>query len=133
MLQAASVLSVLVLGLWLYCLLDVVLTDPSLVRNLPKLAWVVLVVLLPLVGSAVWLVGGRPQRATFAPGGTRPRPSRRAARGAHPAGRSRPSSPKGPDDDPAFLAQLDRRLREQGTGADDEADERDGGEADDAA
>ncbi|MFA9446752.1 PLDc N-terminal domain-containing protein [Egicoccus sp. AB-alg6-2] len=106
-----------------YCLLDVVLSDEHEVRNLPKLAWVLLVVLVWGLGGLVWLLAGRPVRAGAAPGGGPTRPVRggppphRTPPGPHPAGRgrpyppSRPAAPRGPDDDPDFLRRLDDRLR----------------------
>jgi hypothetical protein len=48
-------------ALWAYCLVDVVSCPPNRVRNLPKLGWVLLVVLFPFVGSIAWLVAGRPR------------------------------------------------------------------------
>ena len=53
------------LALWIYCIFDVITTDDSLIRNLPKLVWVAIVLLLPDIGSIAWLVAGRPQRASF--------------------------------------------------------------------
>lgn len=55
------------LGLWIFCLVDVVVTDEASCRNLPKPAWLLLVLLVPLVGSIVWLVAGRPERVPGAP------------------------------------------------------------------
>ncbi len=55
--------------LWIYCVVDVVVTDSMLVRNLPKLTWLFLVVFVPTVGSIVWLVAGRPEGASLAVGG----------------------------------------------------------------
>lgn len=49
--------------LWVYCLVDVIGTRDDRVRNLPKWAWIVLVLLFPLVGSIAWLVAGRPEKA----------------------------------------------------------------------
>jgi hypothetical protein len=51
----------LVLALDIFCLIDVITSDESRVRNLPKIAWFVLILLFPLIGSIVWLAGGRPQ------------------------------------------------------------------------
>ena len=48
----------LVLGLWIFCFIDVLMTPETACRNLPKLAWVFLVLLLPVFGSIVWLVAG---------------------------------------------------------------------------
>ena len=46
----------------IFCLIDCVQTDADLVRNLPKVGWIVLIVLLPLVGGVAWLIAGRPPR-----------------------------------------------------------------------
>jgi hypothetical protein len=58
-----AVVSVLMFGFVLYCVLDLVLTDESRVRNLPKLVWLLLIVIVPLIGGIAWLVGGRPEGA----------------------------------------------------------------------
>lgn len=57
------------LFLWVYCVVDVVVTDSMLVRNLPKSTWLFLVIFVPTVGSIVWLVAGRPEGASLAVGG----------------------------------------------------------------
>ena len=88
--------------LWIYCILDVIATDESLVRNLPKLPWLFIVIFLPTVGSVAWLALGRPQFAGWRPGDTSPRQAR-PVRGPeddpdwlrHPGGRGAPSG--GPD------------------------------------
>jgi hypothetical protein len=46
-------------GLWLFCLIDVITTDESNMRNLPKLVWVPIVLFLFDIGSILWLVAGR--------------------------------------------------------------------------
>jgi hypothetical protein len=61
MLYLDGVVGLVVLGLWVFCLIDVISTDESLCRNLSKPLWLLLVVLLPAVGSMAWLVAGRPQ------------------------------------------------------------------------
>ena len=71
------------LALTVYCTVDVIQTPEAAVRNLPKLAWLVVVLLFAVVGPAAWLIAGRP------------RTGRRAIR--------RPPRPQGPDDDPEFL------------------------------
>lgn len=109
MIRVFGLLSVLYFVFFLYCLLDVVLSESSLVRNLPKLVWVFIVLIVPLAGGIAWLVAGRPERATAAPGSTRSRPRRR-----------RPQTPMGPDDDPGFLRRLDEQLQES---PEDEPDE----------
>lgn len=57
----------LIVVLWVFCVVDVILTRPDRARHLPKIGWLVLVLLFPLVGSVAWLVAGRP-RAGRAPG-----------------------------------------------------------------
>lgn len=71
------------LALTVYCTVDVIQTPEAGVRNLPKLAWLVVVLLFAVVGPAAWLIAGRP------------RTGRRAIR--------RPPRAQGPDDDPEFL------------------------------
>ena len=61
MLYLDGLLGLVVLGLWIFCLIDVITTDESACRNLSKTLWLVLVVFLPAVGSLAWLVAGRPQ------------------------------------------------------------------------
>lgn len=101
--------ALLFVALWLFCLFDVITTDPSLCRNLPKGFWVLLVLLLPDVGSIIWLVAGRTWNTAQRPGGLpykgnsgvispTSRPNRRATN---------------PDDDEAFLRQLRDRAQSQ--------------------
>jgi hypothetical protein len=61
--------SVLLL-LWLYCIFDVISTDEAMMRNLPKGAWLLIVIFLPDVGSLAWLLLGRPLYAGWRPGDT---------------------------------------------------------------
>lgn len=68
MLYFDGLLGFVTLGLWIFCLVDVITTDESSCRNMPKGLWLLLVLVVPLVGSIVWLVAGRPQQATRAYG-----------------------------------------------------------------
>src|SRR5688572_18721150 len=61
------------IGLMVFCVLDVIQTDESLMRNLNnKIIWLMLVIFLPVVGSIAWLVAGRPSKASWSAGSTRP-------------------------------------------------------------
>lgn len=91
----------LVIALWIFCFIDVLLTPEGSCRNLPKLAWVFLVLLLPFIGSIAWLVAGRPWNK--APRAQRQPATRRPTRAA----------PIAPDDDEEFLAGLRRRAEER--------------------
>lgn len=50
----------IVMIVWVACLVDVIRADEHEVRNLPKPLWLMVVILLPLVGSVLWLLVGRP-------------------------------------------------------------------------
>ncbi|WP_034274137.1 PLD nuclease N-terminal domain-containing protein [Haloechinothrix halophila] len=55
--------SLFLLALWLYCIYNVITTDESGCRNLPKVLWLVIVIFVPTVGSIMWLIAGRPVTA----------------------------------------------------------------------
>jgi hypothetical protein len=65
------------LALWLYCIFDAISSDQALVRNLPKLLWLLIVIFLPSIGSIAWLILGRPKPAVLLPGDVTHRPARR--------------------------------------------------------
>jgi hypothetical protein len=52
----------------LIALVDIVSRDDSQVRGLPKLVWVLLVVFVPLLGSALWFIVGHDWSAARAAG-----------------------------------------------------------------
>src|SRR5690606_3625852 len=72
------------LGLAIYALVDCIQTDESKVRGIPKLIWIILIVLITFVGPIAWLIAGKERQL----------PGR---------GPARPRGPLGPDDDPDFL------------------------------
>ncbi|KUN08736.1 hypothetical protein AQI95_06910 [Streptomyces yokosukanensis] len=86
----------LVLALWIYAFVDCLNTPEEEVRHLPKIAWVIIILLFGevLVGPVAWLITGRARQA--AAGGTRP-----AERGRGAATRW-----VAPDDNPEFLKSL---------------------------
>jgi Phospholipase_D-nuclease N-terminal len=98
-----GVFGVIAFAVWIFCIIDVITTPAAQVRNLPKLLWLVVVVLLVDVGSIAWLIAGRPwaQRPLTAPGRRPGTPARTPAR------------PSNPDDDEDFLAGLRLRAEEQ--------------------
>lgn len=84
----------LIIVLWIFCLIDVATADEHGVRNIPpKLAWLVVVVLLPLVGSVMWLLAGRPVGGGIWGGGSGTRPP-------HTSGDSPSTSPNRADTSP---------------------------------
>jgi hypothetical protein len=85
MLRVVGVL--LAVALYIYFIIDVLRTPRADVRNLPKPVWLLIVVIVPLLGGALWLIFGR----TW------------TSRG----GMFRKRGPVAPDDDPRFLRKLD--------------------------
>lgn len=104
MLYLSEAMGLATLVLWLYCLFDVITTPDVVCRNLPKIAWLVIVLLFPLVGSVCWLVAGRPERS----------PATATSPSAFPEydrpGRFAATSP---DDDEEFLRRCRERAEEQ--------------------
>jgi hypothetical protein len=104
-----------VLGLWLFCLLDVITTDSASVRNLPKITWVFIVIFLFEIGAIAWLIAGRPQSAR------RSLPYK--GNTGIPAEYDRPgrAAAQSPEDDAAFLSQLRMRAESQRQAAAEQA------------
>ncbi len=87
------IIPALVLAFTVYCLIDVLRSEESEIRGLPRLPWVFVVLLFPVAGGAAWFLAGRP-RDTKVPGAERiARPKPRVL---------------GPDDDADFLRTIDR-------------------------
>lgn len=84
--------------LFVACLIDAIQTPTEQARNLPKWAWLLLIVLVPFAGPIAWLFAGRPRRLE-APAST-PWPTRDFA-----------AQPRtiAPDDDPEFLHTLKKQ------------------------
>ncbi len=102
---------VLMFALWLFCIIDVITTPDGSVRNLPKLLWLFIVILLPDVGSIAWLVAGRNWNANG-----RDLPYKGNAGGGRsrgPAGAPVRARATNPDDDDEFLSGLKARADEQ--------------------
>jgi phospholipase D-like protein len=110
------------LALWLFCIIDVIATDEWRVRNLPKWAWLVLVLLLPDIGSIAWLVAGHP----WASRDTAPRT--RAAREFPEYDRPGRHVAANPADDEEFLRGLRERAEAQRQKAAEERRAREAGE-----
>ena len=64
-----GLVALVVLALWIWAIFDVISTDEARMRNLPKMVWLLLVVFFGAVGSIAWLLLGRPEGASFSPGG----------------------------------------------------------------
>lgn len=87
-------------ALTVYCLIDAIQTDEIIMRNLPKIPWIFIILLFPVVGPIAWLVAGRPDRQT------RAGRSQQERWEDHRRSREQKPPPRGPDDDPDFLKDL---------------------------
>jgi hypothetical protein len=82
------ILPVIAAGMLIFAVIDLIRIENERVRGIPKAAWVVIVVLLPIIGPLLWFIIGRERFGRVrAPG---------------------PAAPVAPDDDPAFLTSLGR-------------------------
>lgn len=72
-----------------FTVVDAALIERSRIRGLPKSAWIVVILLVPIVGGVLWLAVGR-------------------VRSGEAAGGSVRRGPVAPDDDPEFLNRLQR-------------------------
>ncbi|AXK33074.1 PLDc_N domain-containing protein [Streptomyces armeniacus] len=103
----------LVLAVWIYAFIDCLNTPEKEVRKLPKVAWVIIVLLFGqvLLGPIAWFAVGRPRKnAPY--GATRPQERRWVA----------------PDDNPEFLKSINedeeaRRRKNRGTTGDEGPDD----------
>ncbi|MFC6597259.1 PLD nuclease N-terminal domain-containing protein [Kitasatospora paranensis] len=97
----------LLLALWVWAFIDCLTAPEEEVRHLPKVVWIVIVLLFPLVGSIAWLAAGRRR------GGVRRAGAPSSARPGDAFGAGRPAPVfVAPDDNPEFLASLDRSNRQ---------------------
>jgi hypothetical protein len=62
MFSLGSVVGIALLLFWIWALLDCIATDAAQCRNLPKVFWIVLIVIIPDIGALVWVLLGRPER-----------------------------------------------------------------------
>jgi hypothetical protein len=128
MLLSGALFALFMMGFWLYCLTDAILTPASEFRGMPKPAWITVITLTFIGGAVAWLIVREPLCSPASPDASAPHPDDPGGRyfrrgrwtGAddavarHPAGRARASAsmvPAGPDDDPEFLRALDRAIR----------------------
>jgi hypothetical protein len=128
MLLSGALFALFLMGFWLYCLTDAILTPASECRGMSKPAWIAVITVTFVGGAVAWLIFREPLCGPGSRPGPEPRPDDpgdRYFRGGrwtaaddavarHPAGRARTSAavaPRGPDDDPEFLRALDRAIR----------------------
>jgi hypothetical protein len=132
----AVLLALFTAGFWVPCLVDVARTPRHEFQRLTKGTWLLLVAAFWVFGAVAWLLIGRPawrwrEPSLWRAQARRTGPGPQEAFRRHPAGRGmelgyeriaadgldreapvRRTRMAGPDDDPEFLLELDRRIRE---------------------
>ena len=104
-----GLVGLVVLGVWIFALIDVLVTPAEEVRHLQKVVWFLIVLLvLPgfeILGIVLWFVFGRPRVSV--PAGQSP--LGRARPGTGGSANRAPQRGVGPDDDIDFLRGLNRK------------------------
>jgi hypothetical protein len=80
----------------IYTVVDIALIDRSRVKGLPKILWVLIVLVLPIIGAVLWFFLGRERLSERGSGGGSVR-----------------RGPRAPDDDPDFLRKLSREQAQE--------------------
>jgi len=101
MVRNLILVALVALAVTLYALIECIRTRPRDVRSLSKPAWVLAIVLLPLIGAVLWFWLGRPRKGAGPGFGGQGRP----AAGPRPTG--------APDDDEQFLRSLEAKRRQK--------------------
>ena len=108
MMRFGLAFGLVVLALCVFCLIDVIGRKDDEIRNLPKVWWILLVLLFPFAGSIAWLVAGRPRSAP-----ARRPPHERASPEFPEYDRPGRAAAADPEADAEFLRKLRERAEEQ--------------------
>lgn len=106
---------ILWLALTLYALIDCIRTPKdNMPGKVPKILWILLILLLSPIGAIAWIIVSRVAAAEAKGGVIEPNiwsseESVPLSFGRKPA----PKQPSAPDDDPEFLEEVSRKLREK--------------------
>lgn len=110
--RVAKIYALVSLGVfvvWVWTLAQVLLTPDALVRRLPKVAWLVIVFLFPMLGTVGWYVFGRPETTGRRTASAYERPTPAFPEYDRP-GRA---AAVDPEKDEEFLRQVRERAEEQ--------------------
>lgn len=102
-----ALLSLLVIAAMVFALVDIIRRDDSQVRHLPKMMWLIIVILLPLIGTVLWFTLGR----EYPEGGPRMPRARRVAT-APPPSAAAPAPARETRSTEQQLADLEREIEE---------------------
>lgn len=87
------IILVVVISITVYAIIDCAGRRTDSIKAMPKLAWILVIILVPILGPVLWFLLGR----------VRPTGGRRAPR----------QGPLAPDDDPDFLRRLEEERRRE--------------------
>lgn len=62
MVVLAAIIALVIAAIWIWAIYEVITTDPYDFRYMPKPLWLLLVAVLPTVGTAMWFSFGRPRK-----------------------------------------------------------------------
>ena len=100
-------LFLLIVGAVVYAVVDIANSEDDERLGMPPFLWIVLVILVPVLGTIVWLAVSRTQRARRGTGTATPTSYRMMSHSPQP-------QPLAPDDDPEFLWLLEQaRIKTQ--------------------
>ena len=107
MIKLELLFTVIVFGVWIFTLVDVAQAPAPQIRNLPKVGWLIVVLLFPVLGTVAWFVLGRPEGSQPLAAGERAVPQfpEYDRRGRNAAA--------DPEKDAEFLRQVRARAEEQ--------------------
>ena len=103
-LKLSAFLAVVSLGFTVWCLVEAASTDESRIRTMPKVAWILMIVFLPLAGAVAWLLAGRPANTVTDAGAAPVKPI---------SDRSRPATARELAKDEDYLRKVRERAEEQ--------------------
>ncbi|MDA0563523.1 PLD nuclease N-terminal domain-containing protein [Streptomonospora sp. S1-112] len=110
MVWLAGLITLLTIVLWVYAFFDALTAPAAEVRNLPKILWLIIIVLFTPVGPLLWIFLGRPRNTPEPLDPPVEDPSLEHLDPADFEDTSPRDIPRGPDDDPEFLRMLNRRI-----------------------
>ena len=61
MIRFAVIALIIATAVEIYALIDCARTSEEKMRSLPKWAWLVIIIFVPLIGAISWIIAGRPE------------------------------------------------------------------------
>jgi hypothetical protein len=103
----------LILAFTLYALIDCLARDEKEIRALPKVIWVLIIILFTPFGPIAWFLAGRVRGQARHASGSAPDDVVGGYSMGSGSSAGRGGRPVAPDDDPEFLRRLDEQQRKQ--------------------